>query len=289
MEDDEPTWPRPTIRRTSRPCGCWAKSCRRFRWWRPSRPAFTTRFPIATASTPCRTTGPSSITSSAGAFTAPAIATSPAHGRAARPRRSADHLLPPGRLQLAVRDSRRPERGHVDGHEPAVGLAAQQPRRRFRSVRLARDHASTPASRWTKCSTIWPSASGLLGLSGISGDVRDLEEAARPRATPAHAWRSTCSSSAIRHYLGADAGRAGRRRRDRVHRRHRRERRQHSRRGVRATWKSSASCSIRRPTPRPRANAKISAADSRMQMWVVPTNEELIVARQTKQLLEGKG
>jgi acetate kinase len=32
--------------------------------------------------------------------------------------------------------------------------------------------------------------------------------------------------------------------------------------------------------------AKISAADSRTQIWVVPTNEELIVARQAKQLLE---
>jgi acetate kinase len=33
--------------------------------------------------------------------------------------------------------------------------------------------------------------------------------------------------------------------------------------------------------------AKISAADSRTQIWIVPTNEELIVARQAKQLLEG--
>ena len=34
--------------------------------------------------------------------------------------------------------------------------------------------------------------SGLLGLSGVSGDVRDLEEA--PRAeTSGHVWRSTCS------------------------------------------------------------------------------------------------
>ena len=31
--------------------------------------------------------------------------------------------------------------------------------------------------------------------------------------------------------------------------------------------------------------AKISAAASRVQIWVVPTNEELIVARQAAQLL----
>ena len=33
--------------------------------------------------------------------------------RAARPQRSADHLLPPGRVELAVRDSQRGERGHA--------------------------------------------------------------------------------------------------------------------------------------------------------------------------------
>lgn len=32
--------------------------------------------------------------------------------------------------------------------------------------------------------------------------------------------------------------------------------------------------------------AKISAAESRVQIWVVPTNEELIVARLAAQLLE---
>ena len=35
--------------------------------------------------------------------------------------------------------------------------------------------------------------------------------------------------------------------------------------------------------------AKISTADSRTQIWVMPTNEELIVARQTKQHLQGEG
>ena len=32
---------------------------------------------------------------------------------------------------------------------------------------------------------------------------------------------------------------------------------------------------------------EISSADSRTQVWVVPTNEEIIAARQTKQLLAG--
>jgi acetate kinase len=33
--------------------------------------------------------------------------------------------------------------------------------------------------------------------------------------------------------------------------------------------------------------AKLSAAKSRVQIWRVPTNEELIVARQAEQLLKG--
>ena len=32
--------------------------------------------------------------------------------------------------------------------------------------------------------------------------------------------------------------------------------------------------------------AKISAPNSRVQIWVTPTNEEIIVGRQTKALLE---
>ena len=58
--------------------------------------------------------------------------------------------------------------------------------------------------------------------------------------------------------------------------------------GLCADWRSWASCSIRQPTPRPRAKRKISAPHSRTQIWIVPTNEELIVARQTKQLLQQK-
>jgi acetate kinase len=40
---------------------------------------------------------------------------------------------------------------------------------------------------------------------------------------------------------------------------------------------------------RARAEARIDAAGSRVQLWTMPTNEELIVARQAKELLEGKG
>ena len=64
--------------------------------------------------------------------------------------------------------------------------------------------------------------SGLLGISGLSGDVRDLEEA----AAKGHARADLALDAfvaAIRHYVGAYSDGAGRGRRDRVHRRHRRE------------------------------------------------------------------
>jgi len=39
---------------------------------------------------------------------------------------------------------------------------------------------------------------------------------------------------------------------------------------------------------RARAEMRIDAAGSRIQLWTMPTNEELIVARQAKELLEAK-
>ena len=60
--------------------------------------------------------------------------------------------------------------------------------------------------------------SGLLGLSGTSGDVRDLEQAAADGNGSA-IWRYDVFVTGIRHYLGATwwnlAGRC-----DRVYRRH---------------------------------------------------------------------
>ena len=32
----------------------------------------------------------------------------------------------------------------------------------------------------------------------------------------------------------------------------------------------------------------ISTNDSKVKVWLVPTNEELVIARQTKELVEGK-
>ena len=129
--------------------------------------------------------------------------------------------------------------------------------------------------------------SGLLGLSGISGDVRDLEEAAAGGNTRARLALDVFTSD-VRHSLGAMLTELG---------------------GADAIVFTGGigenGVNIRTAVVGgldelgivldPEANAaakgecRISTLDSCTQIWVVPTNEELIVARQTKQFLEGKG
>ncbi|HUE74004.1 MAG TPA: acetate/propionate family kinase [Pirellulaceae bacterium] len=127
--------------------------------------------------------------------------------------------------------------------------------------------------------------SGLLGLSGVSGDIRDLEEAAAKGHTLARLALDVFAAEIRRHLGGlffelggADAivftGGIGEN-------------------GVNIR---TAVCSglegiglVLDPTLNASANGecRISAESSRTQLWIVPTNEELIVARQTKELLGG--
>lgn len=127
--------------------------------------------------------------------------------------------------------------------------------------------------------------SGLLGLSGLSGDVRDLEQAADQGNGRARLALDVFISEVRRHLGGllvelggAEAivftGGIGEN-------------------GVRVR---SAVCAdlaelgiVLNPSANDAARGEgpIHAQESRSQVWVVPTNEELIVARQTKQLLEG--
>ncbi|MBI3836443.1 MAG: acetate/propionate family kinase [Planctomycetia bacterium] len=127
--------------------------------------------------------------------------------------------------------------------------------------------------------------SGLLGLSGLSGDVRDLEEAADKGHARARLALDVFTSD-IRHSLGAmlvelgggDAivftGGIGEN-------------------GVKIRTAVTSGLEELGIVLDPAANAaaqgetKISSPNSRIQIWVVPTNEEIIVARQTKQFLEG--
>ncbi len=127
--------------------------------------------------------------------------------------------------------------------------------------------------------------SGLLGLSGVSGDVRDVDSEARNGNERAKLALDVLVGD-IRRYVGASlvelggadvisfAGGIGEFRSD-----------------VRASVlegleelgivldKETNDATIG-------VEARISAPESRVQVWVLPTNEEIIVGRQTKELLE---
>jgi acetate kinase len=127
--------------------------------------------------------------------------------------------------------------------------------------------------------------SGLLGLSGVSGDVRDLERAADEGNQDAQLALDVFISS-VRHHLGellvelggADAivftGGIG-------------ENGVEIRRRVCADLQELGILLDEPSNAKASGEAQINAASSSCQIWIVPTNEELIVARQSKALLEG--
>jgi acetate kinase len=129
------------------------------------------------------------------------------------------------------------------------------------------------------------SQSGLLGLSGTSGDVRDVTEAAEAGSDRARLALDVYAAS-VRHYLGAYlvelggaeaivfTGGIG-------------ENRPAVRAAVCENLEGLGILLDPDANQAARGEAKISTAESRVQVWVVPTNEELIVARQAAQLLEG--
>jgi acetate kinase len=135
----------------------------------------------------------------------------------------------------------------------------------------------------TEVLAILANKGGLLALSGVSGDLRDIDEAAAAGNVRAKLALDVYSS-AVRHYLGAYlvelggadvivfTGGIG-----------------ENRPAFRATvCRNLGELGI---VLDPAANqsakgeAKLSDAKSRVQVWTIPTNEELIVARQAAQLL----
>jgi acetate kinase len=125
--------------------------------------------------------------------------------------------------------------------------------------------------------------SGLLGISGLSGDVRDLEQA----AAKGHARADLALNAfvaAIRHYIGAylallggaDAivftGGIG-------------ENSRRVRGGVCRDMEWAGICLDPERNETARGEYRISADDSRVEVWVVPTNEELVVARQAAEVV----
>jgi acetate kinase len=127
--------------------------------------------------------------------------------------------------------------------------------------------------------------SGLLGLSGgISGDIRDLEEAAAQGKGQARLALDVFTSEIRRHLGGmlvelggADVivftGGIG-------------ENAKNVRTAVCANLDELGIVLDPGFNEAAKGESKISAANSRTQIWIIPTNEELVVARQTKHLLE---
>ncbi len=125
--------------------------------------------------------------------------------------------------------------------------------------------------------------SGLLGLSGVSNDLRDIEEASdkNPRAKLA----LDVYIAAVRHYVGsylvhlrgADAivftGGIG-------------ENSVTVRKGICADLEWFGILMDDTKNNQAKGESRFDAEGSRVQLWTIPTNEELIVARQAKELLQ---
>lgn len=128
--------------------------------------------------------------------------------------------------------------------------------------------------------------SGLLGLSGLSQDVRDLEQAAAQGHVRAQLALDVFISS-IRQYLGAyltilngaDAivfsGGIG-------------ENSRLVRSGVCRNMEWAGIRLDESLNEQARGEARISAADSQVEIWVVPTNEEIVVARQAVEAISAQ-
>ncbi len=126
--------------------------------------------------------------------------------------------------------------------------------------------------------------SGMLGLSGYN-DIRDIQKAAASGEENARLALDVFVAS-IRHYLGAyllllngaDAivftGGIG-------------ENSTHIREAICADLDWFGIDLDRRKNNEAKGEAAIHSANSRVQLWIMPTNEEIIVARQAKDLLSG--
>jgi acetate kinase len=121
--------------------------------------------------------------------------------------------------------------------------------------------------------------SGLLGISGLSSDIRDLEEAASKGHARAELALNVFAQS-IRQFIGAYltilngadvivfTGGIG----------------ENSQRMRRQVCENMDFAGIKLDPAKNAAvkgECEISAADSRVKIWVVPTNEEIVVARQS--------
>jgi acetate kinase len=124
---------------------------------------------------------------------------------------------------------------------------------------------------------------GLLGISGVSNDMRDVERAAKDGNARAKLAVDAFVES-VRHYIGASLvvlggcdvlaftggiGENGAALREQICRN--------------LDWAGIALDKQKNQTRG--TETKISSVESRAEIWIVPTNEELIVARQTETVL----
>jgi acetate kinase len=127
--------------------------------------------------------------------------------------------------------------------------------------------------------------SGLKGLSGLSGDIRDVTQAADEGHADARLALDVFVTETRRHLGGllvelggADVivftGGIG-------------ENGVNVRSAICANLQELGIVLDAEANAAARGEVKISAADSRTQVWVVPTNEEIVVARQARDLIEG--
>jgi acetate kinase len=127
--------------------------------------------------------------------------------------------------------------------------------------------------------------SGLLGLSGISGDIRDLEQAAAHGKARARLALDVFIAEIRRHLGGmlielggvdclVFTGGIG-------------ENGVSIRAGVCENLQELGIELDPELNEQAKGEARISKDGSRVQVLIVPTNEELVVARQTKQVIEG--
>ena len=130
--------------------------------------------------------------------------------------------------------------------------------------------------------------SGLLGVSGLTADMRELlaEDGGARRPARAAGDRALLLS---REEVPRRVSRGDeRRRRDRVRRRHRRELAAGPRADLRGLdWLGIAVDAARR-TPRwSGKEGRFDADGSRVELWVIPTDEELLIARDTWRVVTG--
>ena len=195
------------------------------------------------------------------------------------PQRPAAYFVPPGRqLERGCVSQWRGGR-HQHGASPQSGLPQNNRVGDidvFAVLHMMKKLGLAP----DEMAALLGSQSGLAGISGTSGDIRDLERG-RGQGRQARAAGAGCVCArdpALCGRVSAGAGRAGR---DHVFRRHRRKQRGDSRAVLKGSVGLRHRARRRRTTRRSKARARFRRNRSAVKVLVIPANEESIVARET--------